>query len=251
MIRSALVATLCFYACVTYSQSMPKNSMRHKNNADLARVLNSEKLAPYAPVAAKPCPDQWKSLENDIRIERQFGVDSGASYYIPPESKEVLVNIVLGNPYAEPLRADHPVPSVDDELSVWLSHNSEPKSAPRQFWVLGYSNPLNRSGQQFTQAVAVLGSEYGLFTFEVRYRDFGGDSNVYVKIGGAGMCSGNAWCEDEIRSWDRTNRTLKAAKVWRSLLKVPQCPTLVEDSKTKRMEWSFEAPATSKTNNVK
>jgi hypothetical protein len=217
----------------------------------LRAALTQAQLTPFEPAVGKPCPDQWKAFENAIRLERQFAADAGASYYIPPERTEDLVRIVLGNPYIEPLRLDHAAPVIDDEMSVWVTHESKPATPARQVWVIKYGEPANVPGRQFAIPTAVLSNEYGLFLFDVRYRNYGGDATVYATIGGTAMCSGNMWCAPEIRSWDGTARTLRSARAWRSVLKVPQCQQLALNPATNQPEWYFQAPSAANPTGVK
>jgi hypothetical protein len=211
----------------------------------------SQAQALIEPWLPKPCPDQWKAFENAIRLERQVAVDAGASYYIEPERNEELVRIVLGNPYVDPLRLDHAAPVIDDEMSVWITHESKPATPARQAWVLTYGDAANAPGRQFIVASRDLGKEYGLFLFDVRYRNFGGDATVYATIGGTAMCAGNMWCAPEIRSWSGTNRSLRSARAWRSVLKVPQCHQLGLNPVTNKQEWYFELPSATKPAGVK
>ena len=224
----------------------------HQVDAGLTAAVSADQLRQYAPAATASCPDQWKAFENDIRLERQVAADNGASFYIPAQSQEELIHLVLGNPYVEPLRIDHAVPVIDDELSIWIAHDSKPSYAAKQVWVLGYRDPNNVPGRQFSVTTAALANDFGLFTLEVRYRNIEApDAHTYVTIGGAGMCSGNALCGPEIRSWDGTNRTLRAAKVWRSVLKVPQCQQLALDRTMNTQEWFFEVPSPANAQGVK
>jgi hypothetical protein len=174
--------------------------------------------------SAKTCPGQWENFENAVRLERQQAADKGASYYISHDSREELIQILLGNPYVEPYKLDHLAPVVDDEISIWVTHESEPRSGPREVWSLGYKDPNNIPGKQFSRTAADLGAGDGLFLLEVRYRNIDPpDHHVFVRIGGPGMCGGSLWCDAEIRSFDGTNRTLKSARIWRSVLKPPDC----------------------------
>lgn len=233
----------------TVSLSAQQTSPNAEDLALTTALLQAQ--APIEPWHPKPCPDQWKAFENAIRLERQVALDAGASHYILPERNEELVTIILGNPYVDPLRLDHAAPVIDDEMSVWITHESKPATPSRQVWLLTYGDAANVPGRKFTVTSSALGNEYGLFLFDVRYRNFGGDATVYANVGGTAMCAGNASCAPEIRSWNGTNRSLRSARAWRSVLKVPQCGQPGLNPVTNKQEWYFELPSATKPAGVK
>lgn len=245
-----LIVTLVLVAIIALP-ALSQQSAPDPDEALVRKALTQSLLTQIEPWLQKPCPDQWKAFENAIRLERQVAVDAGAAYYIPPERNEELVRIVLGNPYVDPLHLDHAAPVIDDEMSVWITHESQPATPARQAWSLTYADAANVPGRQFNVTSSALGSEYGLFLFDVRYRNFGGDATVYATIGGTAMCAGNMWCSPEIRSWLGTNRSLATARAWRSVLKVPQCHQLGLNPVTKTNEWYFELPSVKNPTGVK